>query len=125
MEYKSFLGSRGKQNEQPLEDGPGRTHPKSLAVVQCEEQVLHCWFSESLSPAPEISKPLIGRELAVYGPTGYIQGFLLDITDYDLILDLKSGCKTDPQWGWMTIMKRRVAAVDRSAIVWMREIEND
>jgi len=80
---------------------------------------------ESLSPAPEISKPLIGRELAVYGPTGYIQGFLLDITDYDLILDLKSGCKTDPQWGWMTIMKRRMAAVGRSAIVWMREIEND
>lgn len=125
---RAFWGQEGSKSNNLLKMVRGGPTPRAWQACSARSRYYIVGFRpvlEPLSPAPEISKPLIGRELAVYGPTGYIQGVLLDITDYDLILDLKSGCKTDPQWGWMTIMKRRVATVDRSAIVWMREIEND
>lgn len=125
---RAFWGQEGSKTNNLLKMVRGGPTPRAWQSCSARSRYSIVGFRpvlEPLSPAPTISNELIGRELTVYGPTGYVQGFVLDITDYDLILDLKRDCKTDPRWGWMTIMKRRVAAVDRNAIVWMREIEND
>lgn len=125
---RACWGQEGSKTNNLLKMVRGGASPRAWQACSARSRYSIVGFRpvlEPLSPAPTISNELIGRELTVYGPTGYVQGFVLDITDYDLILDLKRDCKTGPRWGWMTIMKRRVAAVDRNAIVWMREIEND
>lgn len=77
---------------------------------------------EYLSPAEKISRTLLKKKVKVYGPGGYITGFLKDFSDYDLVLtNAESYLETPKNLRWVCFMGPSNMVIDRSAIIWVQE----
>ena len=86
---------------------------------------------EPLPPAPMISGSLIGAGLKVYGPDADIAGELVEVTDYDLVIELPRVLSSSAlnvrrlgsngsQWAHRDGYR---LTIDRSAIIWMEKID--
>lgn len=84
---------------------------------------------EYLSPRAIISRGLLKKKVKVYGPGGYITGFLKDFSDYDLILANTEGYPVPPQNihrgslcnPWLCAKEKHETIINRSAIIWIQE----
>ena len=86
---------------------------------------------EPLPPAPLISESLIGAGLKIYGPDVDIAGELVEVTDYDLVIELPRVLSSSAlnvrrlgsngsQWAHRDGYR---LTIDRSAIIWMEKID--
>ena len=77
---------------------------------------------EPLPPEPQISDPLVGAQLEIYGPTGMFNGQLVDFSDYDLVIEPSAQQIIPADCKWVSRSGNRVI-IDRSTITWMKEVD--
>ena len=77
---------------------------------------------EPLPPAPMISGSLIGARLKVYGPNADIAGELMEVTDYDLVIEPSAQQLIPADCKWVSRDGGRII-IERSAITWMQEVD--
>ena len=77
---------------------------------------------EPLAPASLISGAMIGAGLKVYGPDADISGELVEVTDYDLVIEPSAQQLIPADCKWVSRDGSRII-IDRSAITWIQEVD--
>ena len=77
---------------------------------------------EPLAPASLISGAMIGAGLKVYGPDADISGELVEVTDYDLVIEPSAQQLIPADCKWVSRDGGRII-IERSAITWIQEVD--
>ena len=129
-----FWGQETSKNQASFRAVRGYPSARTWYNLDATDRHVYVGFRpvlEPLPPAPMISGSLIGAGLKVYGPDADIAGELVEVTDYDLVIELPRVLSSSAlnvrrlgsngsQWAHRDGYR---LTIDRSAIIWMEKID--